>query len=60
MIEDMKIRTYKMDGEFVYVKIERALLVFTYREWIVGLKRGKSVIRAHSHAKRSKRNRGLS
>jgi hypothetical protein len=54
MNEGMKIKTYKMDGEFVHVQIERALLVFTYREWVIALKRGKSVLRAHSHATRAR------
>ena len=43
---------YSKGGDFILVKVPRCLLVFTKSEWIKALRRGKSTLRAHAHAKR--------
>ena len=43
---------YSKGGDFILVKVPRCLLVFTKGEWLKALRRGKSTLRAHAHAKR--------
>jgi hypothetical protein len=47
--------TYSKGGNWILVKVPKMLLVFSRSEWVKALKRGKSTLRAHAHAKRQRR-----